>query len=56
MSEYYKDMLPRGRKAVAQSHSAAELFHGPRANIVAMMNAVNAAQNQAQIHEQEKQD
>ncbi|KAI8147312.1 hypothetical protein BJV82DRAFT_552016 [Fennellomyces sp. T-0311] len=39
LNEYYSEMSPRGRKAVAESHEAAELFHGSRATVVGYINA-----------------
>ena len=42
LDEYYADMLPRTRKAVADSHEAAELFHGSLANVVDFVNSAAA--------------
>ncbi|KAI8142221.1 hypothetical protein BJV82DRAFT_616010 [Fennellomyces sp. T-0311] len=44
ISEYYTEMAPRGRGAVSKSHTLADLFHGPRSDIAAMMNSAAAAQ------------
>ncbi|KAI9252373.1 hypothetical protein BDA99DRAFT_443860 [Phascolomyces articulosus] len=40
---YYKEALPRGRKAVADSHEAAKTVHSSRAKVLAMINATKAA-------------
>ena len=40
IDSYYKEALPRGRKAVAESHAAANIVHGTRAQVFAMINGV----------------
>ena len=40
IDSYYKEALPRGRKAVAESHEALNIVHGTRAQVSAMINGI----------------
>ena len=44
---YYKEMLPRGRKAVEESHQAVEIMHAPRAQINGFINSLAKLREQA---------
>ncbi|KAG2225338.1 hypothetical protein INT45_005582 [Circinella minor] len=40
INTYYSEALPRGRKAVAESHEALNIVHGTRAQVFAMINGI----------------
>ena len=52
---YYKESIPRGRKAVTESHQAAEDMHKSRDQVIGMMNGISKS-IEAQIKKVNKKD